>query len=322
MKTYIRLILIALLVLTTAALIAYYTYVQPSYVKPPELSGSLTEQSLNYFGHRRTFQVYMPEYLSKSPDLIYVLHGSTGSGLEIREQMAYEFDLIAEEGNAVVVYPDGFKNHWNDCRASADYEAKLRKIDDIGFFKKIEKQVGKEMQLNFKDIFVVGLSNGGHMAFKLAMEAPDWVTAIAAIAANLPVNPNNDCQSIGLPAAVLIMNGTKDPVNPYNGGEVNLFGAGASRGQVMATWETTDYWTSLAKQEGEPKIVELENVNRSDGSEVYLSLWRSPGALPVAVYTIEGGGHTIPHPRSSLPGLLGKTNRDINAPREIWNFFR
>ena len=321
-KNVRKILLYFLLAIGLAGLISYYYYLVPGYVKAPHLSGSLTQRTVNHFGYTRTFYLYLPEYLSDNPDLILVLHGSGGTGLEIREQMSYEFDLIAEQGDAVIVYPDGFENHWNGCRASAAYAANLRKVDDVGFFRKLEKQLAKSLQLKFDDIFVVGLSNGGHMAYRLALEAPDWLTAIGAIAANLPAPNNMDCQDMEVPVAVLMMNGTEDPVNPYNGGEVSSMGFGESRGEVLATWETADYWLARCGLDGEPEVKEYSDRRTKDGSRVFLSLWQGPGKWPVALYTVEGGGHTIPHPGGAVPRVLGRTNRDLNGPREIWNFFQ
>ena len=35
-----------------------------------------------------------------------------------------------------------------------------------------------------------------------------------------------------------------------------------------------------------------------------------------------GAGHTMPHPKSIMPKILGTTNQDINAAVEIWSFFK
>ena len=34
----------------------------------------------------------------------------------------------------LAVYPDGYEQHWNDCRAAAPYAANKKNIDDVGFF--------------------------------------------------------------------------------------------------------------------------------------------------------------------------------------------
>jgi len=80
-----------------------------------------------------------------------------------------------------------------------------------------------EQAIDKKRVYVFGYSNGGHMAFRLAMEAPDEIAAVAAVAASLPTPDDSSCP---LQAA--------DPINPYQGGIVTLFGF-ASRGSVMSS---------------------------------------------------------------------------------------
>ena len=112
----------------------------------------------------------------------------------------------------------------NDCRGSADYQANTENIDDITFLKAIEKHLSANYSINpFEYRFSTGHSNGGHFSFKLALEAPEWINGIAAISANLPIAANLDCQKKGEFVPVLIMNGTADPVNPYDGGLVSIF---------------------------------------------------------------------------------------------------
>jgi poly(3-hydroxybutyrate) depolymerase len=41
-----------------------------------------------------------------------------------------------------------------------------------------------------------------------------------------------------------------------------------------------------------------------------------------ALYAIQGGGHSVPHPAMHGWRLLGNSNRDIHAADEIWEFFQ
>ena len=86
-------------------------------------------------------------------------------------------------------------------------------------------------------------------AYRLGLEAPDAVAGIAAIAANLPADQNLGCQPSGRPVRTMIVNGTEDPVNPYQGGVVEILGD-SSRGMVRSAGETARYWAGLAGYEG------------------------------------------------------------------------
>lgn len=320
---YLKYLGIVILLLGLAAWILKEIYTVPNYIMRPPLRGELVEMELEHDGHTRTYQAYIPKRLKPNVDIIFVLHASISTGQDIRQQTAYEFDLLAESGEAIIVYPNGFEKHWNDCRKAGKYSANTQNIDDIGFLKKIETALVEKHKVQTAHIFAVGLSNGGHFAYKLALEVPEWLTGVAAIAANLPTQENFDCTPVDSAIAVLVLNGTTDPMNPYNGGEVKFYGLFGSRGTVLSTDSTMNYWKNLANYNGvEPKLMPFDDKVARDESTVTAQLWNDLNQTPIALFTIENGGHTIPHPNSELPKILGTTNKDINAPKEIWSFFQ
>lgn len=74
--------------------------------------------------------------------------------------------------------------------------------------------------------FAAGYSNGGHLVFRLAFEAPQDFLALAVIGAHLPVPSERACNSSGAPVSMFIASGTEDPINPWAGGEVQFRGVG------------------------------------------------------------------------------------------------
>ena len=46
--------------------------------------------------------------------------------------MRYRFDELAERHGFIAVCPEGYQQHWNDCRGGANYAANLENIDDVG----------------------------------------------------------------------------------------------------------------------------------------------------------------------------------------------
>lgn len=287
----------------------------------PQLSGELRDRSVQWESRPRHFTAYVPQRLAAEPDLVFVLHGSGGSGAQMRTVSAYRFDELADATGAVIVYPDGYDNHWNDCRRAAPYAANRENVDDVGLLRLLTTALEKELSVRFANVFATGLSNGGHMALRLALEAPDWITAAAPIAANMPDDANFDCTKTARPTALLLMNGTDDPMNPYAGGEVAMFGILASRGMVLSSDDTAAYFAGLAGHAGEPATESLPDVDPGDGTRIVRRSWRGDGGPPVELVTIEGGGHTVPHAESRLPRILGRTSRDADAATLIWNFF-
>lgn len=288
---------------------------------PVQLSGALQSESLVWESRTRTYQVYRPSQLMASPPIVFVLHGSNGTGAVARRLMASEFDRLADEEGFLVVYPDGFESHWNGCRAAGPYVANQLDVDDVGFFREIVKRLVAQDHADPAAVFATGISNGGHMAIRLALEAPDLVRAVAPIVASLPSGDNLACEDRGMGVSFLLINGTEDPMNPYGGGDVALYGVAGNRGSVHSTPATIRMFAERAGYEGSPKVSNLPDVEPDDGSHVVQHQWAEQGKPEVTLLAITGGGHSVPHPVQRGPRLLGRTNADINTSQVIWEFF-
>lgn len=288
----------------------------------PRLGGELRSSSIVADGRQRTFCFYVPPRLRPNPPLLLVLHGSMMNGRRMRLGTAEAFDAIADREGFVVAYPDGYGGHWNDCRAAGDYDAKRLAIDDVAFLRAVAAWFGREYDVDPQRVFATGASNGASMAYRLALEAPDLVRGIAAISASLPTADNQRCVASGRPVAVMIVNGTADPINPFEGGRVALFGLFMRRGTVQSTHATAAYWATLNGHRGAPAVEELPDTDPHDGVTATRYRWSGDdGRPPVVLLVIRGGGHTIPHPRATAARLLGRTCHDFSAAQEIWDFF-
>ncbi|ARN76427.1 hypothetical protein BST96_14615 [Oceanicoccus sagamiensis] len=251
---------------------------------------------------------------------MFFLHGSNNSADIIRMATAYEFDQLAEQHGYIMVYPQGYKKHWNDCRGSASYAANTDNIDDIAFFKAMINYFVDKASIDREQVFVAGISNGGQLAYKLAFESPESVTAIATFAANLPEQSNLDCSQSGQPISVAIFNGTEDAINPYNGGLVDLFGD-TSRGVVLSTRETVDYWLRLA---GITSAAQEKTLPERDGlahTSVIEQRWQNNEGIQVRFYSLQGSGHVMPSTITRAPRILGEKSGDISGAEEIIDFF-
>jgi polyhydroxybutyrate depolymerase len=312
---------LTLLSLLAAIVISLYFYfvftMAPVF---PVLNGEFSKHILHHDGLDRSYSLYKPKALSEDSSVVFVLHGSRGSGNKIRELTAYEFDLLAEQNNLIVVYPDGFDGHWNDCRGSADYQANLRNIDDTGFLASIIESLVLSDGIDRQQVFVTGFSNGGQMVYRLAMEQPEMFSAYAAIAANLPVTANLDCTPKNVAVSMAIFNGTNDPINPNEGGIVGLFG-NKSRGEVLSSGQTADYWRTLAALPNVPERIVYPEVDGHQHTRVIQMRWYQSDTPEVRFYSLEGSGHVIPSKLSTFPRFMGGEAGDISGPKEIVQFF-
>lgn len=314
------------LLLVVAGAFAWYA-LQPRPVDDgePPWQATVEQRTLEAAGMAREFLYYAPPGLGRGAPIVFVLHGSMGSAAGMREATAFGFERIAAAEGAIVVYPQGIEKHWNDCRGTADYAANTRNIDDPAFFAAMIDWFARELGADRARVLVTGLSNGGHMAYRLGLERPDLVLAIAPMAAGLPVPATRDCRESGTAIAAAIFNGTEDPVNPFAGGLVSILG-NSSRGEVLSSQATARYWARLAGHDGEPVIEELPDRDPGDGTRVRVERWQAAGHPEIAHYMIEGGGHTLPsrgmRPPLATSILTGRTSRDIDGAQEAWAFFK
>ena len=320
MRKLLKVLGVLVFVAIIAIALAWWWYLRADSMEAPVLPGVEQTGSLQHEGRRRSWLAYVPASKAQNAALVLVLHGSRGDGLRMRAASRYGFDVLAERHGFIAVYPDGYERHWNDCRGSASYVANTENIDDVGFLRALVQRMVEEQGVDPARVFATGLSNGGQMAYRLGLEAPDLVAGVAAIAANLPVESNLDCEPSGGAVAAMVMNGTADPVNPYEGGLVEISGD-VSRGTVISAAATAEYWAGLAGYAGAGEHRAWPRQVEDDDTSVESTDWSGQGKVPVSLVTIVGGGHSIPNPVFNLPRILGPTSHQLDGPETIWEFF-
>ncbi|GAB3891309.1 CE1 family esterase [Spirosoma agri] len=250
----------------------------------------LLTDSIRVDGHYRTFHFIKPP--KSNATLIFILHGSGGNGLGIREG-ARKLEEKVDDENLLLVYPDGYKRYWNECRKTANSAANKENIDENTFFGEMITYLADKYTINQKQIFAVGTSGGGHMAYKLALTMPEKFRAISALVANLPDTNNLDCPEKRVPIPVMIVNGTDDKVNPYMGGEVLT--NNISLGLVRSTDRTFQYWSTLAGYTNKPTKVLLPDTDPSDGKTIERYTYKQKGKPEVTLLKVLGGKHDYPN---------------------------
>jgi polyhydroxybutyrate depolymerase len=310
------LIAIAALLVVFLAAAGYFLAYAPSLPPPADLTGAIQGGSVTVGGRERTFLNYAPAGLPPNAPLLIVLHGSVQDAPTMRQFSGYEFERLADAHKFLVVYPNGYENNWNDCRRAAAYPARTLDIDDKGFMAALIAWGVTSHKVDPARVFVVGYSNGGQLAYRLALETPELFAGIAAIAANLPTDDNSICQKSGRAVPIAIVNGTKDPINPYNGGRVTLFGFG-DRGTVVSSRESAAQFARLYPEARERALAAFG----PEYAKIQRMTWDVGGEPRVELYSISGGGHVVSQPHYRAPRMLGLTRRLFNAPKEIWTFF-
>lgn len=261
----------------------------------------LTSDSFLIDGRVRTFHFQLPPSDRKKASLVFALHGSGGNGPKTAGK-AKRLEALSEKENLLLVYPDGYKKNWNECRKSTPAAANTENIDENAFFLKMMDYCQRKFDTDPAKTFVIGTSGGGHMAYKLAFTMPEKIRAITAIVANIPGPGNMDCREAKKPMPVMIVNGTKDSTNPYNGGEMK------KKGWVRSTEETFRYWAELSRYEGDPVFNTLPQRKPNDSTYIETYTYSAKGKPEVVLYKVINGTHANHGP--------------IDVYLEAWDFFK
>ena len=281
-------------------------------------SGTIARRAMSVKGMDRTYVQYVPRNLKPNSPLLFVFHGSGGDGQGMREITGEEFDTLADANSFVVVYPDGFQTTWNDCRKGSPQPARQMNIDDKSFIDAMIEKQAADNRIDKKRVFAAGWSNGGQLTYRLALERPETFAGIASISASRPTDENLACTPTDkpMPMAVMIINGTADPINPFNGGMVRI--GFSSLGTVLSSRETGQYFARLNGITAQPVTTRLPHRMPSDPTSVDRITWSEPGKPPVVLYGVNGGGHVVPNRNFDFGGGM---TRDLDAPVVIWDFF-
>lgn len=275
----------------------------------------LNRSTLKHGGAAREYWWMTPPGVRGNAPLVVVLHGGGGRALQIARYTG--FSALARSGGFSVVYPQGVRRRWNDGRKVNN----RTRTDDVGFLRRVVRTViAQSGRIDPRRVFFTGISNGGFMAMRMACDAGNLVAGIAAVTAQFNGPLSRRCRA-SRPVPVLLMNGTEDPLVPYGGGAIG--GRFFSRGTAASTDATIAFWRRRNGCLPSGYTVRLPDNDRTDGVTTLRTRWIScKSGAPVVLYKLVGGGHTWPGKRPYLPArVIGRTSRDFDGTRVIWQFF-
>jgi polyhydroxybutyrate depolymerase len=120
--------------------------------------------------------------------------------------------------------------------------------------------------------------------------------------------------------SVFAINGTRDPLVPFAGGNVTRFG----RGKVISVDDAMHLWVVRDGTAPEPQVGMLPDTDPSDGCRVTWKKWTGgKNGTEVWLYVEEGAGHTWPGASQNLPrAVVGTVCKDFEGSEVIWSFFK
>jgi len=162
------------------------------------------------------------------------------------------------------------------------------------------------------------------MVFRLARELTQSIAAVATFIANIPLE--NECSMPSAAIPILLMNSTKDPFMPFNGGMII-----ANGGQVLSFKQSVKFWLDNNHSNRlNPKLIFFDD-NQSDKSHIkglcYKADKKQVDSAETCAYQVFNGGHVTPSIKYAIPRWLQKRvvgiqNRDVEAADIAWQFFQ
>ncbi|WP_410809787.1 alpha/beta hydrolase family esterase [Micromonospora sp. 067-2] len=254
-----------------------------SSVRPAPGDHQLT---LQHNGLDRTYLLHAPpSYDPNRPStLVIALHFYPGAGASMRELTG--LDARADQDNALVAYPDGQGGGFNAlvCCGSAD---------DVGFLTALTDHLVRTWRADPDRVFLTGISNGGDMSFRAAVEGAGRFAAIAVVSGGY--------------SGALTRAEDYVPKAPVS---VITFIGGQDR--YAATFQTgVRTWQRRLRCQPAAKASNVRGVSQTvarcaDGSEV-------------SVHTITDMGHSWP---GATSGQLAAPAAGLSATDLMWEFFK
>ena len=176
--------------------------------KPPP------KPSQTVFGGLRPVTLQVPSaYDGRKPyALMLLLHGYGASG---SVQLFYlNLKSLQSQHDVLIAAPDGTlnsggKRFWNATPACCDFGR--TGVDDVAYLSAVIKDISKVYNVDSKKVYLVGHSNGGFMAYRMACDASHLVTAVVSIA-GATFNTKERCKPT-TPVSVLQIHGSAKTLN-------------------------------------------------------------------------------------------------------------
>lgn len=251
---------------------------------PPAASSAKPAQQ------QRPYDVFVPSgYRPTTPvPLVLLLHGYSSSGAEIEELLGFE--AFAEERGFLYVHPDGTRDaegyrFWDatdGCCNSADTP-----VDDSAYLAGIIEEVSADYSVDPRRVFLVGLSNGGFMSYRMACDHADAVAAIVSVAGATYLDQDR-CQP-SEPVSVAQVHGTADEVIPYDGGIL-------AEQRFPSAPGTVALWAGYDGCSGERVAAEGRldlDASVPDAETTVSGFEGCPQGVAVELWTVAGAPHVI-----------------------------
>lgn len=234
---------------------------------------------------------------SGSVPLVILLHGYGASGA--LQNTYFGLSAEADRSNFLLALPDGTtdasgRRFWSASDACCNFLSVP--VDDVAYVNAIIDDVQAKHRVDPKRIFLVGHSNGGFMAHRMACDASNRIAAIVSFA-GVGFKDQARCQPTS-PVAVAQLHGTADETVAFTGGAfqgVEFPGAV----ETQREWAMRNGCGTTPTEAGR-----LDLVTTLAGDETKVERYSGCQRGDVELWTIENGTHIPSFSQTAFTGAV------------------
>ena len=263
--------------------------------------------------------VLLPDRIGTSAELplIVVLHGfgSTGEGY-LRSWP----ERLVNERNVILAAPTGTidsrgRRFWDATDACCSKDGVV--VDDSAYLWDVVESVATMAPVDLDAVHMVGFSNGGFMALRMACDHAERLASVVSVAGAGFADPSR-C-SPAAPVSVLQVHGRDDDRILYGGGLSRPYGD-RPRVRYPGAAETMAFWAKHNEAEPHPESLRGHDFSQiSAGPDTEIARYLG-GAADAELWSIEGEGHaprfTEAYRRALLDWML-RQRRTVCQPMSV-----
>lgn len=250
---------------------------------------------------KRTYRLVVPRAEADGPvPLLVGLHGFGRSAKQFERY--WRIKPHAQRSGFLYALPDGLPDglgrpswHASDACCGAG-----NRPNDVRYLRRLINDVRRTHTVDDRRIYVLGKSNGGFMAHRLACEQAALITAFVSVSG---AAPQRGCTP-SRPVSMLQIHGTSDETVRYHGGR--LPGSGADypgAHETAAAWAGVDRCRTSTAPRPMRRVHDLDRVAR--GRETAVARFGGCArGTKVELWTMRGVGHHIDPTARLTPRVL------------------
>ena len=279
---------------------------------------SAEEYSIVSGGVDRTFNAYFPSDTTVQTPVVIIMHGLGGSSSDMEGLIDYFID-----SGVVPVFPQayfyenlpeiGSTTVWNFGALSELY-SDVQFIEDL-----INYMLSNHSFIDTNRVYATGYSAGGFMAYRLACDLANKITAVASVGGNFyKIDDGSDCIDQGREIPIMHIHGNFDAIITYNIGGPSVFGQDVPNDESLTITESIDFWTEYNNL-----TIETIDTLMSGGWNWWYTMWLPSNSIKFT-YSSENTTTQFTHIRAEGGGhswFLEAWGWGFDSHVEIYNFF-